>query len=275
LPLVVMFVLWIPASWWVYQALGAQPSSVWPVIGALVFAPAVPVNAWLFRSRGKRLCAGALLAAACVVVAVAPRTSRLDPDRVVLEFFRDANDRQTRWVAFEDGPALPEALRSSSPFGGRTRIEPWDPGEHEYVAPAESGELAEPELALDEDRIEGDTRHLRFRVASRRGAPVAQLFLPPEVKLLAASVDGTQVPARNGELPGCLFGWHMIQLLTLPPGGSTVTLELRAPKPFEMLVWDSAPGLPPEGKRLREARDQVAIPFEEGDQTVVGRRVKL
>ncbi|HSJ52946.1 MAG TPA: hypothetical protein VLC52_04295, partial [Anaerolineae bacterium] len=57
--------------------------------------------------------------------------------------------------------------------------------------------------------------------------------------------------------------------------GLEVTLELIGPEPVSARVVDASPGLPAGGEYLLRARPATVVPYQEGDLTVLWRRVDL
>jgi hypothetical protein len=46
-------------------------------------------------------------------------------------------------------------------------------------------------------------------------------------------------------------------------------------KPAEIVLTDQSPGLPPEGAKLAALRPRTAVPSDEGDVSLVTRRVRI
>jgi hypothetical protein len=61
----------------------------------------------------------------------------------------------------------------------------------------------------------------------------------------------------------------------MPAKGVEITFTLPAGKPVEVYALDETYGLPLEGLFLVKARPFTATPSQDGDVTVVSRRVQL
>jgi hypothetical protein len=61
----------------------------------------------------------------------------------------------------------------------------------------------------------------------------------------------------------------------MPAAGVEITFSLPDGKPVEVSAVDQSYGLPPEGMFLLNSRPLKATPSQEGDVTIVSRRVEL
>jgi hypothetical protein len=68
---------------------------------------------------------------------------------------------------------------------------------------------------------------------------------------------------------------RLLQFATLPPQGLEVELVLGSSAAFELLLADSSPGLPDSGRGLASERGSLAVPIQDGDQSLVLRRVSV
>jgi len=62
---------------------------------------------------------------------------------------------------------------------------------------------------------------------------------------------------------------------TVPPQGSEIDIVLGALQPLDWYVFDRSPGLPPSSQALLAARPKDAAPFQDGDSTIVSRKVRI
>jgi hypothetical protein len=139
------------------------------------------------------------------------------------------------------------------------------------VAPAAKLNAAGPELTVVENSVTGGKRRLRLRLTSPRGAPVGMIYVPVAAKLESIAIDGKSIPEGKG-MPG---DWRSYTNLTLPPQGSQVDVVLGSTQPMDWYVLDRSYGLPPSGAALLAARPKDAVPFQDGDVTVVTRKVRI
>jgi hypothetical protein len=144
-----------------------------------------------------------------------------------------------------------------------------------FAAPAAPLPLPGPELEVRQAAREGRAVRIRAWLRSPRGAPEAQLALPPCVAVLDAAVGGAPAPRPPARVARWFGDWTVLRHATLPPGGAEVELLLGGPGPFEVEVADVSPGLPPEAARVAAARPPDAVTVQEGDVTLVTRPLRL
>ena len=276
LPALAAGVLWFPLLFLLYDGLGAPALWLIGTLAALALSPAVPLLAaagpvWRI---GLPLAALLLLAIMAVGIVASPRASASSPKRVNVVYHQDADAGRARWLV-TTGPPLPPAMRQAGAFERRPVVAfPWMAGApRAFVAPAGRAALPPPELTVLADRRAGGRRELRLRLASPRGAHNASLFLPAAAGLQSARVAGREVPRLpDGRYPS-RGGWHGITVLTLPPGGAEIDLVLGTAGRVEGTVLDRTLGVPPAGRALVRSRPAAAAPINDGDGTVVTRRI--
>jgi hypothetical protein len=135
-----------------------------------------------------------------------------------------------------------------------------------------------PQLAVLEDQTAGGKRHVRLRLTSPRGAGIATLIVPREAKLESIAMGGQQAPLgaqRKNQPKGPQPDFQFYTFSTLPPEGVEVDVVLGEARPLDWYVLDRTPGLPPAGAPLLQARPDTAVPIQEGDSTLVSRKVKV
>ncbi len=123
----------------------------------------------------------------------------------------------------------------------------------------------------------GGKRRLRLLLTSNRQAPNAAILLPPEAKLESARVEGQEVPLRSSHKTGprMMEGWTELAMLTMRPEGVEMEIVLGAAQPLDWYVYDMSPGLPPAGDPLLKARLPSAVTFQDGDTTLVARKLRI
>jgi hypothetical protein len=121
---------------------------------------------------------------------------------------------------------------------------------------------------------EGETVRWSARLRSARGATEIQLAIPPEVTIRSFRVDGTPVPPPVPKLARWYGGWWVYRLLA-GPAGVEVEVTASAPGPFEVVVADQSPGLPPAAAGVAAARPPWVVTQQEGDVTLFTRRVRI
>lgn len=278
-PAVVAAVLWMPILLPLYDGLGKQALVVIGVLSAALFttlAPLVPASGRL----GRRLLPAAafVLALVSVVVAfaTAPYTEET-PQPVAIQLFQDAGTGEARWLVRSTRP-MPPALQQAARFGAQPETAyPWGPpGFRAMKAPAPRLELPGPQVSVLEDSAAGGKRRLRLLLTSNRQAPIAAVLIPPEAKLESARMDGQEVPLKGSHKTGPMTdGWTELAMMTMRPEGVEMEIVLGAAQPLDWYVYDMSPGLPPAGEPLRKARPANAVTFQDGDTTVLSRKVRI
>ena len=163
------------------------------------------------------------------------------------------------------GPAFPW-----SSTGGVSRSAP--------APPLAAAAAPPPELQVLESVVAGGKRHLRLRLVSRRGAIVGVVWLPVRANPESVTIEGHPVPAtgwRGGKPRWGPSDWLGYSDVTLPAAGCELDMVLGETGPLELYAVDSTPGLPPAGAALLTARPPTAVPVQQGDTTLVSRKVKI
>lgn len=279
IPALTAALLWFPLVTPLYDGLGSPALVVVGVLIALLFTTLAPLAppAGTWGRRWVPLAAFVLVPIfAGVAFASAPYSER-SPQHLSLQYFQDAGTGQAHWLAFGPRP-LPQPLRAAGRFGGERELAyPWAPAAFRVLkAPAPRLDVPVPQVEVLNDSVTGATRRLRLRLTSNRRASEAGLFLPAAARLVSATVAGEVVPLnaprRRQRSPA---GWRAIGTVTMPPEGVEVELVLGETRPLEWYVYDQSAGLPPDGEALLRARPTTAVPFQDGDTTMVARKIRI
>jgi hypothetical protein len=273
LPAVVAGALWFPILAFLYDGLGSGALFIIGTLVAITLTPLLPLAADAGRGWRRMVPAGALVLALvlCGAAVARPAYDRDTTRRLNLLFLQDAGTREARWVV--PGPqALPAPMRKAAAFKPGAPF-PWVPQVTQgYLAPAPVQDLAGPELAVVRDETVGGKRHLVLHLTSQRGAGVALAFPPQSAGVESATVGGEpEEPLRAA--PGKNL-WSLGSL-TLPPQGIDIDVVLSATAPQPWYVLDRTPGLPAAGAALARSRPDWASASQEGDVTLVVRKVVL
>jgi len=272
-------ILWFPILLPLYDGLGGGALVPIAALAAIFFTAIAP----LFLSapsfvRGSVPVLAALAAIVCFGMSLAaPKYSVASPQPVDILLHEDVDSGQTRWIAVGGGPQpLPADFRQAGGFAAEPQpIFPWSPPEMRApVAPAPALGAPGPELTVLADSTapaSDGKRHLRLKLVSPRGARSATVFIPAAAELETAQFDGLAAAVQ----PAVFFGWYRQTILTLPPQGIELTVVLGSTGPQEWYVNDRTFTLPPAGDALRKARPAAVVPFQDGDMTVVSRKVKI
>ncbi|MBV8203255.1 MAG: hypothetical protein JOZ15_21795, partial [Acidobacteria bacterium] len=281
-PGVVAAVLWSGVLPPIYEGLGVQALPIIASLLALVLATLAPLIAG-GGGLGRRLWAVALAltVVAALAAAVQPRVSRLSPQPLTFVFHQDADAGTARWVVRSPAP-LPGAVLHAAQYGPFGPTFPWSsPGSVARSAPATplpAAAAPPPEVQVLDSSVAGGQRHLRLRLVSRRGARIAAVWLPAQAKPGSVTVAGHRVPEtgwRTGKPQLGPGDWVQYSDVTLPQEGCELDMVLGETGPFDLYAVDVTPGLPPEGATLLGARPPTAVPFQQGDTTLVSRKLKI
>jgi hypothetical protein len=269
---------WLPVAWFLDTALGSPIGAVataasvglWAASAAPAFA-AAPTNAR--RRTLAVLFAGALVSFA--VAALAKPFSADSPERMSIAFSRDADTQRSRWLVYAESGRLRGDLARAAPFSAApVRAFPWSGGPSAFAADAPGASLPAAAVTVLEDSSDGSTRRIRLNLRSPRGAPAVFLAISPAGQIQSVHVAGEAVAPINPRIVSFQGGWRVITCLTTPPEGVELTLAV-GPNPFEVYAGDRSAGLPAAAEPLLRARGPEAAPSQQGDVTIVTRRVKL
>jgi hypothetical protein len=281
LPALVAGVLWFPILIPLYEGLGSGALVPVGVLAAILFTAIAPffVTAPAWMRKGVPLAAVVLSILCLGATVIASPYSPQSPQQQNIVFYQDADTGKARFMV-EVPPPLPASYQKAAPF---TQVWeqpfPWSPPQIRYpvapVPPVPAVDLPAPQLAVLEDTTTtGGRRHVRVLLTSPRGAREATVLIPAAANLESTKVNGTQVEFRNGK-PSAFFGWYRQPIATLPAEGAELDFVLGAAQPLDWYVLDQAQGLPPAGDALVKARPQHAAAGQDGDMTVVSRKVRI
>ena len=205
------------------------------------------------------------------------------PDSIL--YALDADSGEAIWATLDDETDA-YTSRFVRPNAERERLEDFLPlGPPGLLDEAPTVPLAAPAVEVLSDDTSGDTRTLRLRVSSPRGAKNLSLWLEsddpqdPGTPVLSAEVDGEPVEEPTDLGPWGRWG---VEFRTLPEDGVVLTLEVRAGAPLQFRVVDSSDGLP-DVPGIDERRPADTMPdYEVGeavapfaDATFVGKSFDL
>ncbi len=124
-------------------------------------------------------------------------------------------------------------------------------------APAPPTPLPPPVATLQEDRIENGVRTLRLLLISPRHAPVMEMAVSSDVRVLNASIEGK--PVDGSRDPG--HAWSLLYF-AVPENGLTLTLRVSPAAPVTLHVIDRSYGLPsiPDKTYAPRPADMIASP---------------
>jgi hypothetical protein len=273
--------------WWgvlppVYEGLGVPALPIIAVLLSILFATMAPLIAG-GGGLGRRLWVLALVAAvlAALAAAMQPRFSVESPQQLTYTFHQDGDSGAARWVV-RAMPPLPAAVRQAAAFGPPAPPFPWSSqsavARSAQAPPLAAAAAPPPELQVLESVVAGGKRHLRLRLVSRRGAIFGTVWVPVRANPESVTIEGHAVPAtgwRGGRPPRGPSDWVSYSDVTLPAAGCELDMVLGETGPLELYAVDVTRGLPPAGAALLAARPPTAVPVQQGDTTLVSRKVKI
>ena len=268
----------LPVAFLLSDALGHAAAPLVALFLALALWPLAPLAVHLPPRRRRLLWSAPLsaAAAAAVAAALAPQATADGPEQMLVFHHQDADEPGARVLLWAESGRLPASMRGAAPFGPReARPLPWAAVRPSFAAPVARRDLAAPEVRILSRSEEGGRRRLRFALVSPRGAADASLLLPPEAEVVSATMDGVPLPPLDPRLLRWFGGWRPLRCLTTPARGVELELVLAGSSPLEAWVADQTPGLPPEAARVAAVRPPWGTPVQEGDSTLVTRRVRL
>jgi hypothetical protein len=276
LTLAVAAVLWFPILLPLYDGLGGGALVPSAMLLAIFFTAVAPLFLTAPVGLRRALPAIALLASliSLGIGVTAEPVSKESPRWQNILLHQDGDTGRTRWIVLSR--RLPESYRKAAAFTREPELlYPWSPPRARFpVAPAPPLGAPAPQLTVLADTATAGRRHVRLRLTSPRGATAANLILPEEAQLQSIRIEGVEVPYPKGK-PAAFLGRYEVAVLTLPKEGVEMDLVLGNPRPLDGYIFDRSLGLPPAGDALRRARPATAVTFQEGDTTVVSRKVRI
>jgi hypothetical protein len=217
------------------------------------------------------LLTGLALFAAVVV----PAFSAKAPERLNFEFSQDADTGNAQWIVEPESGRLPEAIRLAAAFRAVQRgAFPWDT-RAAFVSDAPHLDLAPPTFTILESSQGDGRRNYRTLLRSERGAPFAALLFPPDTGVENVRMAGQPLPPATEGTRSLFNGWVAYACPAMPASGVEVSFSVPLGKTVEVSAADQSYGLPPEGSFLLNSRPLTATPSQNGDVTIVTRRVQL
>lgn len=279
-PLVASAIVLMPLILLLYSALGNQALVAIALATVLLVTPLVPLCADLRQVAGL---GGAALrwspmlavALAAFAAAVVPAYSAKSPERVNFEYALDADSGVARWIVSPSSGHLQASIQLAGSFHRTIRgAFPWDP-RASFVADAPHLDLSAPTFTILGSSLQGKSRSYTALLVSERGAPDAAVLFPPGANVQSVRMQGQPVQPETPRETQYLNGWTAYSCPTMPAAGINISFTLPVGKMVEVTAVDRSYGLPSVGAFLSNARPLTATPSDEGDVTLVTRRVQL
>lgn len=280
LPMIALGTMGFGFALTLYGALGVGYLPAVAILVAILFVPLLPICADLRYTLGFSRVAFLVLPTiatglAIFAATVAPVYSAKAPERVNIEYWMDADAGRGEWVVLPDSGRVPEPIRLAAVFHRTPRgLFPWERGAA-FVADAPRLGVAAPTFTFLESSVAEAKRRYRMLLRSERGAPEAMVLFPPDSGIESARMEDFAIPAESERVERYLKGWTLYDCDTMPAKGVELSFTLPVGKPVEVYVIDKTFRLPDEGEFLLKARTPTATRSQDGDATVVSRRIQL
>jgi hypothetical protein len=280
LPLAAAGISGFGATLLLYPALGVHLLVGIAVVVGLLFTPLAPFCADLLEVRGLSRIAlpttgivATVLAALAAVVA--PAFSAKSPERVNIHFWQDGDSGKSVWFVTAESHRLPEPIRLAANFNHQDAGPfPWS-SSPTFIADAPHQELAPPTFTILESSQDGANRSYRALMRSARGAPEVMVFFPPDSGVDSVRMEGEPVQPQTERVRKYLNGWIVYDCVTASVKGVEISFTLPAGRSVEVYTVDKWYGLPAVGAFLLKSRPLTATQSDEGDVSLMTRRVEL
>jgi len=263
-----------------YTALGTVALAGLAILVALIMTTMAPLfaaieePAGLLRLSLRGIPVGVMLLA-LLAAYIVPVFSAQAPERLNYKYWLDADSGKAEWVVEPDSGKIPDAIRLAANFQRKPRdVFPWSAAAS-YQTPAPKLDLAAPTFTILQSSVTGDTHYYTALLRSERGAPASSVLFPPAAGINSVRIEGLPVEPETPAVRKYFNGWWLYDCVTMPAQGVEIAFRLPVGKPVEVWVADRSYGLPAEGAFLLKARPLAATPSDEGDLTVITRRVEL
>ncbi len=280
LPLAIVGVLAFTPALLLYSALGNPGLLYIALVVGLICTPIAPLCAELRGVPGLRGLAVPwipilITALALFAAVVVPAYSAKAPERLNIEFSQDADTGNAQWIVQPNSGRLPEAIRLAATFRATEHgAFPWDT-RPAFVSDAPHLDLAPPTFTILESSQADGRRNYRTLLRSERGASYAGVFFPPDAGVENVRIGGQPLPPATQGIRGLFNGWVAYACPAMPTSGIEISFSVPLGKTVEVSAADMSYSLPREGTFLLNSRPLTATPSQNGDVTIVTRRVRL
>ena len=280
LPLAAAGIVGFPPAILLYTGLGNVALIPIALLVAVLLTPLAPLCADLRGAPGLHgvafpwipILATCLAAFAAIV---APMYSAKAPERVNIDYWLDGDTGTAQWVVEPESGRMPEPIRVADSFHRDEHgAFPWN-ARPAFAAAAPHVDLAAPTFTVLESSESNGRRNFRTLLRSERGAPYAAAFFPPDAEIESVRIAGQPVPNESAGVRRYYNGWTKYSSPTMTMNGIEISFTAQVGKPIEVIAADQSYSLPDEGAFLLHARPLTATPSQNGDATIVTRRVQL
>ncbi len=280
LPVAIVGIVGFGPALLLYGALGNRALVLIALLVGMMTTPLAPLCADLRDVPGLRGLAIPwvpilLTALALFAALVVPAYSAKAPERVNINFSQDADTGNAQWIVQPASGRLPEPIRLAAAFRSADKGPfPWDT-RPSFVADAPHLDLPAPTFTILESSQGDRKRNYRALLRSERGAPFASVMFPPGAGVESVRIGGQPLPPEIPGIRALLNGWTAYACPAMPAGGIEVNFSVPLGKAVEVSAADQSYGLPPDGMFMLNSRPFTATPSQNGDVTIVWRRIQL
>lgn len=280
IPLAIGAVAGFSLALMMYPTLGVQSLPVVAAMVALLLSPLMAICTDLRDASGVRAFAVpaipvALTIAAAFLATVVPAFSAKAPERVNIEYWADADAGKSQWIVHPNSGRLPEPIRLAASFHQVDHGPfPWE-RQTAFLADAPRLSLAPPTFTILNFSVANGRRTYSALLRSERGAPDAMVFFPPDSGIADLRAVDSPAPIEENRARQLFNGWSIFNCVTMTPKGVAINFTLPEGKPVEVYAVDQTFQLPDEGTFLLKSRPLTATRSQNGDVTLVSRRVQL
>ncbi len=237
-------------------------------LGLIAIVPLLAIDPLTPRARRGFVALCFLIAiAASAAAGLIPSYSKVAPQRLNLTYVEDHTRNRTLWAADASAP-LPDTLRAAAKFSANPERAYPVAFQNAYVA-------AGGNFLFDAPTAISVAHPHRATIVLHGSKNAEQMFLviPKAAGLKTVQIGDWRIPIQPGNFNS---GNTIIACLTMDCREAAVTLGLDSIKPFDVLFGERRFGLPPQGRKLLEARPpDTAVPSQLGDGTVLVSRLRV
>jgi hypothetical protein len=279
LPLIMAWTIGVAPMILLYDGLGIRVLPFIAVFVALLLTPVAPLCDQLRSVKVKGVAFPQLLVALTAIAAfvsvIVPPYSTKAPERVNIDYWKDADSGSSQWIVHPASGRLPDIMRIVAPFHSIDNGPfPWEHGTA-FLSEAPDLKLAAPTFTIQDSAEDSGRQKYLALLRSERGAPDAIVLFPPDSDVRSLHINKQPMEPLSGAVLKYFDKWKVYRCVTMPAEGIQMSFTLPSGKPVELEVVDATYNFPAEGNFLLRARPLTAIPSQEGDITLVSRRVQL
>ena len=207
-------------------------------------------------------------------IIVSPFSAK-SPERMNFSYWQDSDSGASQWIVEPRSGRLPEPVRLAADFHRSEQgAFPWD-RQIAFLTGAPHLTLAAPTFTILESSVDGGHQHYRALLRSERGAPRTAALFPPDANVDAVRMNDQPLHETPAAKSALYNGWSVYSCPATPATGVEISFTLPVGKPVMVSVADENFALPEEGDFLLKARPLTATASQDGDITIVTRRVQL